>query len=73
MLSKQTINRSIIIAFMILVGYGFAKAIYTGSVMGILLALVSLAAGVYFLYIVAKANQEMAALRTDNEEAEERI
>jgi general stress protein CsbA len=66
MLSKQTINRSIIIAFMILVGYCFAKAIYTGSVMGILLACVSLGAGVYFLYILAKAKQEM-------DEAEERL
>lgn len=66
MLSRQTINRGIIIAFMMLVGFCFAKAINSGSVIGIILAGISLGAGVYFLYILAKAKQEM-------EEAEERI
>ena len=36
-----------------------AKAIYHKSFMGITLALVSLAALVYFLYIAAKAKAEM--------------
>jgi hypothetical protein len=66
MLSRQTINRGIIIAFMMLVGFCFAKAINSGSVVGIILACISLGAGVYFLYILAKAKQEM-------EEAEESI
>jgi hypothetical protein len=66
MLSRQTINRGIIIAFMMLVGFCFAKAINSGSVIGIILACISLGAGVYFLYILAKAKQEM-------EEAEESI
>ncbi len=59
MLSRQLINRLIIVGFMILVGYGLAKAIYTGSFMGIVLALVALGAGIYFLYILAKAKEEM--------------
>jgi hypothetical protein len=59
MSSRQIINRSIIIGFMILIGFALAKAINNGSFMGILLALVSLGAAVYFLYIVAKAQQEM--------------
>lgn len=59
MLSKQTINRLIIIGFMVLVGFCLAKAIYHKSVMGIILALTSLSAGIYFLYMVAKANEEM--------------
>ncbi len=61
MFSRQTINRLVIIGFMVLVGYCLAKAIYHSSVMGIILALVSLAAGIYFLYILAKAKEEMEA------------
>ena len=64
MLSKQTINRLIIIGFMVLVGYCLAKAIYHQSVMGIILALTSLGAGIYFLYILVKARQEMEAEET---------
>ncbi|MBP7316086.1 MAG: hypothetical protein KA968_12785 [Chitinophagaceae bacterium] len=59
MLSKQTINRLIIIGFMVLVGFCLAKAIYHQSVMGVILALTSLGAGIYFLYMVAKANEEI--------------
>lgn len=58
MTSRQFFNRIIILGFMSLVGFCLAKAISTGSVIGIFLALVSLGAGVYFLYLVAKANQE---------------
>jgi uncharacterized membrane protein len=61
MLSKQRINRLIIIGFMVLVGYCLAKAVYHQSVMGIILALTSLGAGIYFLYILAKAREEMEA------------
>jgi hypothetical protein len=61
MLSRQTINRLIIIGFMVLVGFCLAKAIYHQSVMGIILALTSLGAGIYFLYILAKAREEMEA------------
>lgn len=61
MLSRQTINRIIILGFMTLVGFGLAKAIYHQSVMGIILALTSLGAGIYFLYILVKAREEMEA------------
>lgn len=46
---------------MVLVGFCLAKAIYHQSVMGIILALTSLGAGIYFLYILAKAREEMEA------------
>jgi len=58
MLSKTTLNRILIIGFMVLIGFSLAKAIYTGSFMGITLALVSLGATVYFLYVLAKVKQE---------------
>jgi hypothetical protein len=61
MLSRQSINRIIVLSFMVLIGFCLAKAIYHGSVMGVLLALVSLCAGIYFLYILAKAKEEMEA------------
>lgn len=59
MISRQTINKTIIIGFMVLVGFALAKGIYHKSVMGILMALVSLSTGIYFLYLMAKAKEEL--------------
>jgi hypothetical protein len=56
---RQLLNRLIIIGFMVLVGFCLAKAIYSHSITGLILALTSLGAGVYFLYLLAKAKQEM--------------
>jgi amino acid permease len=56
--TKALLNRLIILGFMVLVGYSLAKSIYSQSVMGIILALTSLGAGIYFLYLLAKANGE---------------
>lgn len=53
-MTRTLINRLIIFAFMVLVGFSLAKAIQFRSVMGILLALTSLGAGIYFLYLLAK-------------------
>ncbi len=62
--TRTILNRMIILSFMALVGYCLAKAIYSQSVMGIILALVSLGAGIYFLYLLAKANEEMEREKT---------
>jgi hypothetical protein len=64
MTSKTFINRLIILGFMGLVGFCLAKSISAGSVMGIILALISLGAGIYFLFILAKANEEMRSEKT---------
>jgi Na+/H+ antiporter NhaD/arsenite permease-like protein len=64
--TRQILTRIIILGFMVLVGFALAMAIYYKSFMGIALALVSLGAAVYFLYILAKAKKEL-------EEAEQRI
>jgi hypothetical protein len=61
MIPRSFLNKLIIIGFMVLVGFCLAKAIYHQSVMGILLALVSLGAGIYFLYLVVKAKAELEA------------
>jgi uncharacterized membrane protein len=58
MISRTLINRLIVLAFMVLVGFSLAKGIYSRSAMGIILALISLCAGAYFLYLLARAQQE---------------
>jgi len=58
MSARQLFNRIIILGFMAWVGFALAMAIYYKSFMGITLAIISLGAGVYFLYILAKAKQE---------------
>lgn len=67
MLSRSTLNKIIIIGFMVLIGYSLAKAIYHNSLMGITLALISLGAAIYFLHVLAKAKEEMIALNSENE------
>ena len=59
MISRSIINRIIILGFMVLVGWCLARAIYFGSVLGIILALTSFGAGIYFLYLVAKMREEL--------------
>ena len=56
--TRQILNRLIILGFMVLVGFSLAKAIYTGSIIGVLLSLISLGATVYFLYTLVKAKEE---------------
>jgi hypothetical protein len=59
MLSKPVVNRIIILVFMVIVGFNLAKGIYYKSVVGIILAVVSLIAAVVFLYLLARAKEEM--------------
>ena len=61
MISRPTLNKIVIISFMVLIGFSLAKAIYHGSFMGITLALVALVAAIYFQYMLAKAKEEMEA------------
>ena len=59
MLTNTTTLRVLTIAFMIIIGYALARAFYYGSFLGIVLALVSLGAAIYFFYIVAEIRKEM--------------
>lgn len=61
MLSRTMINRLVILGFMVLVGFSLAKSIQSGSWLGLFLSVTSLGAGVYFLYLLARMNQEMEA------------
>ncbi|MEI9810679.1 MAG: hypothetical protein WDO16_23960 [Bacteroidota bacterium] len=58
MISRTLLHRVIILVFMALVGYSLAKAIQTQSTMGIILSVISLGAGLYFLYLLGRAKQE---------------
>ncbi|MFZ9388648.1 MAG: hypothetical protein ACO25B_12280 [Chitinophagaceae bacterium] len=55
---RPLLNHFGIFGFMVLVGLAIAKALYHQSFMGMLLALVSLGAGVYFLYLLAENRKE---------------
>lgn len=58
MLSRSLLNKIIILGFMVLVGWCLARGIHYRSVMGIILAITSLGAAVYFLYLLASLNEE---------------
>jgi hypothetical protein len=59
MIRKPIFNRLLIISFMILVGFCLARGIYYQSTVAIILALTSLGAGIYFLYLLTRARQQM--------------
>jgi hypothetical protein len=58
MISGRIINRLIILSFFVLIGYCLATSIAVRSGIGILLALVSLGAGVTFLYLLGKKQDQ---------------
>lgn len=70
MIHKPRTTRFLIIAFMIIVGYCFARGIYYQSTMAIILAFISLGAGIYFIHLLGKAKEELEAeevYRRDNQ------
>lgn len=66
MLSRSLLNRIIILVFMVIVGFNLAKGFYYKSVVGIILAIVSLVAAIVFLYLLAKAKEDMEKARENN-------
>jgi len=60
MFSRTLISRLIVICFMALVGFSIAKSIQVSSPLGFILAVVSLGAGIYFIYLLQQlqANRE---------------
>ncbi len=58
MIYRTFINNFIIFDFLVLVGYSLAKSIQYKSFIGILLALTSLGACIYFLYLLVTARQK---------------
>jgi hypothetical protein len=58
MISRKIINRLIILSFFVLIGYCLATSIAVKSGLGIFLALISLGAGITFLYLLGKKQQE---------------
>ena len=58
-------NRLLILTFMALVGFSFAKAFSSGSFLGIVLAMISLLAGIYIIHLLARAKREMETEETN--------
>ena len=58
---RTFLNRVIVLGFLVLVGFGLARSIQYRSTFGIILALISLGAAIYFFYLLAKAQQETQA------------
>ena len=61
MFRNLTLLRILSIVFIVLIGYALAKAFYIGSFMGIILALVSLGAVLYFFFTLNNIRKEMEA------------
>ena len=57
--SRTIINRSIILSVFLIAGYLLARSFYYGSFIGILLALVAIAAWSVFLYKLNKMQAEI--------------
>ena len=64
MISRKFFNRAIIILFFVLTGYCLANSLAVRSIIGIVLAAISMGAGITFLYLLAKQQEE-----TDPEES----
>lgn len=58
--TRAFLNRLIILGFIVLEGYCLARSIQHKRVMGVILALTSLGAGIYYLYLLAKVKEERA-------------
>ena len=56
--SRTIINRSIILSVFVIAGYLLARSLYYGSFIGIVLALVAIAAWSVFLYKLNKMQSE---------------
>jgi hypothetical protein len=55
---RTLINRSIILSFFVAAGWLLARSLYYGSFIGIVLALVAIAAWAYFLHQLNKMKAE---------------
>lgn len=59
MLTETKSGRLVLIIFFVLVGYAIARSLYVGSVMGIILGIISLGACVYFIYLMLSIKAKM--------------
>ncbi|HET9744403.1 MAG TPA: hypothetical protein VFP97_01755 [Chitinophagaceae bacterium] len=58
---RKIINRAIILSFFAAAGYLLARSFYYGSFLGIVLAVVAIAAWMYFLYQLNQMNAKRDA------------
>jgi hypothetical protein len=58
MIYRTFISRLLIFGFLIGIGFCLARSVQYKSMLGVILALVSLGATIYFLYLLKMAQQE---------------
>ncbi len=58
MLHHPLFRRMLILCFMALIGFSIAKSIDAGSLLGGVLSVVSLTAGIYFLMLLQKIKED---------------
>ena len=58
MLPRIFITRCVILGFMVLVGYSIAKSIQAGSPLALILSIISLGSGIYFVYLLKKIKEQ---------------
>lgn len=59
-------TRLIILCYMVMIGYSLAKSIKYESIIGFLMGLISLGAGIYVLYLLNKAKEETSSEREES-------
>ena len=57
MIPRAFINAALVFVFIVLIGYSVAQSLKYGSFVGFILAMTSLGAVIYFIYLLAKAKQ----------------
>jgi hypothetical protein len=58
MIPRSLMGPVILLSFMVLVGFSLGRAIQYQSIIGIILSVVSLGAGIYFLHLLARIKEE---------------
>lgn len=61
MILRPLTTRILIISFMIIVGICLARGVYYQSTMAVILGFVALAAGIYAIYLLGKAKEQLEA------------
>ncbi|RYY60361.1 MAG: hypothetical protein EOO05_10160 [Chitinophagaceae bacterium] len=57
-MSRRFINRAIVLAFLALVSYAITWSIRSGSISALVLSILSLAAGIHFIYLLGQLKKQ---------------
>lgn len=66
--ARAIINKVLVLSVFVIAGYLLARSLYYGSFLGIVLAMVAMAAWTLFLYQLSKAQAEVSTAEESNED-----